>query len=102
MSTARGFLVGAVGLAVLDNVLTHQGAADNVGGLIGASAGLVRAFVSPDVPALRDRSGCLDSATGAPAAHGGRRPGGGGVGAVIGGAIKQGFGTVLGQVGGQG
>lgn len=98
MSAARGFVTGAIGLALLDNVLTHQGAADNVGGLIGATAGLVRAFVSPDVPALRDRSGCLDDTTGAAKAQSGssKHKSGGGVLSVIGGAIKNGFGTVLG------
>ncbi len=44
--------MGAVGLAVLDAVLSRPGAASNVGGWELSASKLVAAFISPTVPAF--------------------------------------------------
>lgn len=60
MSTLRGIAVGVLGLAALDVAVSTDQAASRLGGLATGAAGLLRAFIDPSVPAIRDRSGCLD------------------------------------------
>lgn len=49
-------LVGAMGLAVLDAVVSRQAAAENVGGWLETLANVVRDFLSPAVPAFNTSS----------------------------------------------
>lgn len=46
----RGLALGAVGLAVVDAVLTHAGAANRVGGWLLGASNLVAKIVDPTVP----------------------------------------------------
>lgn len=46
------FLLGAIGLAVLDAVLTSRSAASNLGGAEGGIVSLVGKFIDPATPAF--------------------------------------------------
>jgi hypothetical protein len=45
-----GLLIGAIGLAVLDGVVSRQQAATNVGGWIASAGSLVNRFLDPTIP----------------------------------------------------
>jgi hypothetical protein len=51
-SSWGGLAIGAVGLAVLDGVVSRQQAASNVGGWIAGAGSLVQRFLDPTVPLL--------------------------------------------------
>jgi hypothetical protein len=56
---------GAIGLAVLDGVVSRAGAADNLGGWIGGAGKAVQWFLSPAVPAFNVTSAPAATGTGA-------------------------------------
>jgi hypothetical protein len=45
-------LIGAMGLAVLDAVVSHTQSAENVGGFLAGLGNAVNRFVSPAIPAF--------------------------------------------------
>jgi hypothetical protein len=49
-SSWGGLLVGAIGLAVLDGVVSSQQASANVGGWVEGAGSLVNRFLNPTVP----------------------------------------------------
>ena len=57
-------LLGAIGLAVLDAVLSRRGATSNVGGALKGAGGLVERFLSPAVPALSSSASSSSSNNG--------------------------------------
>lgn len=62
---------GAIGLAVLDAVVSRQKAAQNVGGLLEGAGRAVEWFLSPAVPAFRTSSSPSSSSTASTAAYAG-------------------------------
>ncbi len=50
MRSWSGLLVGVVGLAVLDGVVSSQQGSSNVGGALAGAGSLVRKFLDPTVP----------------------------------------------------
>jgi hypothetical protein len=51
----RGVLMGALGLAVLQLVISNPERADRVGALGGIASGLIARFLSPAIAAIPDR-----------------------------------------------
>lgn len=60
--------MGALGLAVLDGIVSRQAAANNVGGLIAGAGKAVDWFLSPAIPAFKTTTtSSTTSSTAAPA-----------------------------------
>ncbi len=57
-------IAGALGLAVLEAVVSRTSAASNVGGLLGGVGTIVRGFISPQVPAFNTSSSSSSSSGG--------------------------------------
>lgn len=56
MSATYGFLGGVLALTALDAVVSSKGATNNVSGLLGTAASIIRHLSDPTVPAIPDRS----------------------------------------------
>lgn len=56
MSATFGFVGGVLALTALEAVVSSRGATNNVTGLLGASASLIRHLSDPTVPAIPDLS----------------------------------------------
>lgn len=56
---------GAVGLAVLDGIVSSKAAASNVGGILAGTGRAVQWFLSPAVPAFKTGSSSTTAATAA-------------------------------------
>jgi hypothetical protein len=62
-----GLLIGIVGLAVLDGVVSRPGAASNVGGWLSGAGSAVSRFLDPTIPLFGPASGASTaSSTGTP------------------------------------
>lgn len=68
MSASFGLLGGVLALTALDAVVSSKGATDNVSGLLGTAAAIVRRLSDPSIAAIPDRSkgGAATSAAPAP------------------------------------
>ncbi len=64
MRSWGSLLVGAVGLAVLDAVVSRSTASSNVGSALSGAGGLVRRFLDPTVPLFSTTTTTTSSATG--------------------------------------
>jgi hypothetical protein len=53
--SVRGVLLGALGLAALQMIVSNNARAERVGGLATTLAGTLNHFLSPSVPAIPDR-----------------------------------------------
>jgi hypothetical protein len=62
----RGILAGALALIALEVLVSNRTAAGAVGGVFDLVARAARGFLSPDVPAIPDRSSSSSSSTVAP------------------------------------
>lgn len=88
MSGRQGLVAGVLGLALLDAAVSTQGAADRVGGLLGAVAKVIEHILSPTVPAipdLRTHGGAqqLPNASSLTGDAGGGATGGGATGSLL-------------------
>ena len=64
MKSYGGLLVGALGLAVLDAVVSRPQAASNVGGWLSGAGGLVKRFLDPTIPLFATTAASTTSTTG--------------------------------------
>lgn len=55
MSASFGFVGGVLALTALDAVVSSKGATDNVSGLLGTAAAIIRRLSDPSIPAIPDR-----------------------------------------------
>jgi hypothetical protein len=69
-----GLVIGALGLAILDGIVSRPSAAANVGGVLASAGKAVKWFLSPQVPAFTT-SKATKSASSAPAGSSTQAPG---------------------------
>lgn len=62
--SVRGVIAGAMGLAVLDALLTHSGSAQGVAGAFSGVTNVVSDFISPTVPTFKASASTTSATTG--------------------------------------
>ncbi|HEX3948075.1 MAG TPA: hypothetical protein VHW47_10230 [Acidimicrobiales bacterium] len=64
-----GFVMGVVGVAVLQGIVSRPAATKNIGGVLAKTASAVKWFVSAEVPAFKTDGTTTSSSTGSTAVN---------------------------------